>query len=762
MNAALRRLRSEAILLGGISLLLAMADNIWWYPLAVLIGGMIGYWSLARRSRPLLSTEGGLVFGLAAFGLLIVEWGWLINTPTVMALSHFMILIAISKWLQPRTRRDDAMMLVLLLLLLVVGAIVGGNLMFPVVLAAYMIVGLQSLIRYHVDRQSARVHLRNALIQGTAPAEAPWSAPAVRGLRSISVSTGAAALIIGSIVFVAMPRVGAGMLGQVPPPVPTAALSGFARSIEFTSASQIAESDRLVMRLEIADEDGHPLAAGIPLYLRGDILDRYSRRFRWGYRRGNVSEGDATHYDLVAWDDGPPRTLLFPEKAPLPRGSMLIQKYRLEPTDDLTLFACYPPLEITSPSLPAVRKSTETQSLQSIRPIRRPLEYSIRSPGIAITAANALAAERGSADVPPIPEPELPAEQRERVLRLIEEQTRGIGSPELPENRLPFARKLEAFLQSPPFTYTLQPPPLPGTGDPVSHFLLEGRRGHCEYFASALAVMCQLKGVPARVVVGYMANDYNSLGGFYLVRKKHAHAWVEVFVPGMDWVALDPTPMSDRRPGTLQLYGLRLRAYIDFLQFQWADGVLSFDSETRRRLFDQFAQWLRRPAQDQRTPIGGLVAFVRELFGWRLELSWKERLVYWVFTLLVVVLVVLVTYVVVSTARRLAALARQLSQTRRSGRVRRSREVEFYHRFCRYLAGLGLTRRSDQTPAEFAADLADQNAAFSEAPTLVQAYYDVAFGGKPLSAPRRTHLEDFLTRLGHLDRERLNQVQPQH
>jgi len=761
MNAVLRKFRSEAILLGGISLLLAMADNLWWYPLAVLIGGAIGYWSLARRSRPLLSAEGGLVLGLAAFGVLVVEWGWFIHIPTVMALSHFMILIAISKWLQPRTQRDDAMMLVLLLLLLVVGAIVGGNLMFPLVLGAYLLIGLRSLIRFHLDRQSARVHLRNALIQGAVPAEAPPSAPAVRGLGFISASTGAAALIIGSIVFVALPRVGAGMFGQMPQPVPTTALSGFARAIEFTSIGQITESDRVVMRLAITDEAGHPLASGTPLYLRGDVLELYSRRFRWGYRRANVPEGDATNYDLVAWDDGPPRTLLFPENTPLPGGPMIVQKYRLEPTDDLILFACYPPLEISSSGLHAVRKSTSTQTLQSLRPIRRVLEYTIRSPGIPVPAAKALAAERGSADVPPMPQPELPAEQRERLLRLIEEQTRGIGSPELPENRLPFARRLEAFLQSPPFTYTLEPPPLPKSGDPVSHFLLEGRRGHCEYFASALAVMCQLRKVPARVVVGYVANDYNSLGGFYMVRKKHAHAWVEVFVPGMDWVMLDPTPLADRRPGTLQLYGLRLRAYIDYLQFQWTDGVLSFNSETRQRLFEQFAQWLRRPAQDQRTPIGTLVAFVRELFGWRLELSWKERLVYWVFALLVIVLAVLVTYVVVSTVRRLAALARYLSQTWRSGRVRRSREVDFYHRFCRCLAELGLARRPDQTPAEFAAELAGQNAAFEEAPSLVLAYYDVAFGGKSLSAPRRTRLEDFLARLRRLDRAGMEQLRPQ-
>lgn len=66
-----------------------------------------------------------------------------------------------------------------------------------------------------------------------------------------------------------------------------------------------------------------------------------------------------------------------------------------------------------------------------------------------------------------------------------------------------------------------------------------------------------------------------------------------------------------------------------------------------------------------------------------------------------------------------------------------------------------------ETPAEFAAELAVRNAAFEEAPSLVRAYYEVAFGGKSLSIPRRTRLEDFLARLRRLDRAGVEQLRPQ-
>lgn len=102
--------------------------------------------------------------------------------------------------------------------------------------------------------------------------------------------------------------------------------------------------------------------------------------------------------------------------------------------------------------------------------------------------------------------------------------------------------KLTVYLRD-NYHYSLEPPSVVPAGyDAVYFFLFEWdeRRGHCEYFSSSLAVMARSIGIPCRVVTGYSPGDY-SLSGF-IVRQKHAHAWVEVYFPYVGWVEFDPTP----------------------------------------------------------------------------------------------------------------------------------------------------------------------------------------------------------------------------
>jgi len=76
----------------------------------------------------------------------------------------------------------------------------------------------------------------------------------------------------------------------------------------------------------------------------------------------------------------------------------------------------------------------------------------------------------------------------------------------------------------------------------VEFFLFKAKRGFCEHFASAMAVMCRTMGFPARVAVGYDSGKYNSLTGYYEVSASDAHAWVEVYFPAWGWIPFDPTP----------------------------------------------------------------------------------------------------------------------------------------------------------------------------------------------------------------------------
>src|SRR5262249_2692810 len=85
-------------------------------------------------------------------------------------------------------------------------------------------------------------------------------------------------------------------------------------------------------------------------------------------------------------------------------------------------------------------------------------------------------------------------------------------------------------------------PPSREANKPLEDFLFQGRRGHCLYFATAMAVMLREVGVPSRVVSGFAGGTYNSFGRFYAVRGRDAHAWVEARVDGEGWRSFDPTP----------------------------------------------------------------------------------------------------------------------------------------------------------------------------------------------------------------------------
>jgi hypothetical protein len=129
---------------------------------------------------------------------------------------------------------------------------------------------------------------------------------------------------------------------------------------------------------------------------------------------------------------------------------------------------------------------------------------------------------------------QMPVNISARVLDLARSLTAGAATP------YDQAVALRDYLLTIP--YDFYPPPHPPGSETVDNFLFVDRRGVCEAFATSLTVMLRSLGVPARLVAGYGAGDYNSLSGYYTVRSSDAHAWVEAYFPGYGWVPFDPTP----------------------------------------------------------------------------------------------------------------------------------------------------------------------------------------------------------------------------
>lgn len=127
---------------------------------------------------------------------------------------------------------------------------------------------------------------------------------------------------------------------------------------------------------------------------------------------------------------------------------------------------------------------------------------------------------------------QLPASLPERVSALASELRRASSYETV--------KAIEAWLEA-NTQYLIDIPPLPPGADSVDRFLFEERIGFCEQIASSLVVLLRSNGIPARLVVGYAGGERNPFTGLFEVRASDAHAWTEVWTPGVGWLPFDPT-----------------------------------------------------------------------------------------------------------------------------------------------------------------------------------------------------------------------------
>jgi len=176
-------------------------------------------------------------------------------------------------------------------------------------------------------------------------------------------------------------------------------------------------------------------------------------------------------------------------------------------------------------------------------------------------------------DMPADPAPylQLPEDFSPRIAGLAREVTASAATP------LDRAAALESHLRS-AYAYSFETVLTSQGVTPLDAFLFETRRGHCEFFASAMAVMLRSLGIPSRVVHGYLAHSFNPVTGFFEVRAFDGHAWVEAHIDGRGWMTFEPTaayPAPQRKPQTgtalfdLKTYTEQL-ALQEALQGRWS------------------------------------------------------------------------------------------------------------------------------------------------------------------------------------------------
>jgi transglutaminase-like putative cysteine protease len=604
---------------------------------------------------------------------------------------HLVFFLAVMKVLTARTNRDHLYTAVIAFLELVAAAILSSNFNFFLFLALYLVFAIAALTSGEIRRS---MHKTTSTARSGLKRFQPRLA-----LLAASVSLGILLLTAG--LFFLLPRTADAAFSHLISH--RMHLPGFSTQVNLGEIGEIKNTSRPVMHISIYGD----FPSG--LKWRGGTLDDFDGK-RWSnpskhHERVPVFRG---HADLAPPGPG--------------RGVNYTVEYDELDTDALFFAGSPLSMELHEPSI--VRLDGGNYTLGHLP-----------APGFHYDAYSTL--EDPPERVPiRFPAPVLSLAERERNLQLP------LLDPRIPavardiavggENDLARARAIEHHLRT-AYAYTLQLPSRE-VADPLAYFLFTRKKGHCEYFASAMTVMLRTLGVPARLATGFQSGVYNPITEMWLVRASDAHTWVEAWIPGRGWTTFDPTP-PDPSHGSLGLM-TRLSLYVDAAETFWQQWVVGYDAGQQGSLADRLQQGARR--------IG--INWVDSV--WVTGSEWDYRAGRWLKHSGVRILIALVAaawvWLVLPPLVRLVRMRRRVQRVRR-GEASVADATLLYERMLQVVRRHGYQKPAWFTPAEFASSLPGSplSAAVGE---FTSAYNALRFGRRTEVAPRLSTLLDELER----------------
>ena len=709
----------------------------------------------------------------------------------LMAISQMLVFLQVLLLFQEKTGRTYWQLLVLSLLQVVVAAALNTSLEFGLLLVAYMVLSLLALVLLCLHRDlkiDEPAPTQESILPAAtwesllAPPEvAPASPPGPEGHSSFrfwllarkiaALATATAAFT--SIYFYVTPRLNDNAWQTIRRGSPEA---GAGEQVVVEQKGRIHQSNQIVLRALFTDANDRTnySVIGDP-YFQGSALTHYA----------NDESGSRWYYvpRQVATVSNPPRTDVRP-----PPASAVRQDYVLEFVGSPWAFAVFPIGPIPGERARRLRFDRAAGRLVSelqSHPSQREYRYAFLTTGFkqgrqvrgvphANAATNFEDAARLTGELD-----ELRQFDSRKFPGIEAVATRAITQADL-QNADPLTRAqaLERHLAtSELYQYSLDLNFQRDLSlDPLEDFVVNHRLGHCEYFASALVMMLRSQGIPARMVVGYKGGEYNMLGHYYVVRQKHAHAWVEAWMPpgsvpdseiagvphaGGCWYRLDPTPASSDLLVASDVESLRDRITdaFDYVELMWRDYVVNLNSLRQQEAvidpaaantFGALPGWIdTRPLERWFREFGAQ-------FGWSAPRG-RPRVMSRIFDWRYAALVVCLLIAVIGLANLVWSAARfgrrVIGWDKRPGSAA-CRPPRFYRRLEGVLARLRLRRAAGQTPRELAGAAGIQLAGAGEAEDvaelpdeIVQAYYRVRFGGATLDNREALAIEQALAKL---------------
>ncbi len=629
---------------------------------------------LAKRRPVVVSERWTTPLSIAYFVFFAADY-FLVSRGFLPATVHLALFGVVVRMFSLRRERDCIMLAILAFLMVLASAVLTVDSVFLFSFAAFLLVAVGTFVLMEMRRSG-----RMASIQARHSSDPQEHRRLAFSLARITPALVLVILALAAVLFFLIPRRMVGYFGGYS--FGTDFSSGFSDHVQLGQIGQIQQSNSVVMHVQI---DGDTVGR-YDLHWRGVALGDFDGHF-WSKPR--------EQFVLQRWPDN---SFAVPQLQDASLSSQLkpaaghhqIIHYRvlMEPIGTNVFFLAPWARSVSGGyRLVSADSGGAVYNFDAQRAVSR---YEADS-DIATPPVEELRA--AGQNVPPqiaAAYLRLPAVDP-RVPRLAAQVTATA------HNNYDKAAALEQYLRT-RLGYTLEMPRTPPK-DAIANFLFERKQGHCEYFASSMAVMLRTLGIPSRVVNGFRSDEFNDLTGNYVVRAKDAHAWVEAYFPGYGWQTFDPTPGG--APNTPQGWA-RVGLYVDAMASFWRDWVVSYDSShqyvlgqtaisgTRglwegirskaRHRYDAMLHWARR-SQDRVERAPGRWTFV--------GLTAAACLVF---------------------LANLGWIIRWLHQKRLRSHPERSpgqAAAMWYERMARSLARLGVKKSSSQTPYEFVRRIED-------------------------------------------------------
>ncbi len=483
---------------------------------------------------------------------------FLLSRDFLLATTHMVLFVAVVRLYSARTNRDYLWLAVVAFLELLAAATLTVDTIFLLFFLIFLVLAIATFVSFEIKRNlEKRSEKQVASDMGGFAGRLP------RALTLTSWGVMVGVLAIAGIIFFILPRWQVGYLSAYN--FRYQRLSGFSDEVSLGEIGSIKQDPRVVMRIKAVEGDTSSMQG---LHWRGISLARFDGR-NWTALPGRVSYlrgGFIGNYGLN-----------FKPLQKIPTRQIRYRVLR-EPISTTTLFAAAVPtylqgrfrrlrygpdgsLFLRQPSFSAMNYEVVSligypaaDILRAAPSTYQPEDLKDFMPG-AVDPARALKSYLQLPEVDP------------RVVQLTEDLTAPYDTV------YEKAKVLESHLRT-QYGYTLDLPDVPEE-DPIASFLFDRQEGHCEYFASSMAIMLRTQGIPSRIVNGFLTGEYNEVSENFIVRAADAHSWVEVFFPGIGWVEFDPTPADPNAPG--RTMWTVMSHYYDAFDLWWDEWVINYD-----------------------------------------------------------------------------------------------------------------------------------------------------------------------------------------